>query len=131
VLLLSFVAAPLAAQMTAERSGGAVAAGAATITETDVARRIGIIAHDSMLGRDTPSRGLELTAQYIADEFKRLGLKPGGDNGTWFQRYPIIQTSMDVPASHIGIMAGGGHAHAQFAKDAFWLGGPTSEGEIA
>ena len=130
VLLLSFVAAPLAAQMTAERSGGAVAAGAATITEADVARRIGIIAHDSMLGRDTPSRGLEMTAQYIADEFKRLGLKPGGDNGTWFQRYPIIQTQMDVPASHIGIMAGGGHAHAQFATDAFWLGGPTSKGEI-
>ena len=129
-VLLSLVASPLAAQMTAGRSGGAVAAGAATITEADVARRIGIIAHDSMMGRDTPSRGLELTAQYIAGEFRRLGLKPGGDNGTWFQRYPIIQRSMDVPASHIGIMTGGGHAHAEFATDAFWLGGPTSQGEI-
>ena len=36
---------------------------AASITAADVARRIGIIADDSMLGRDTPSRGLELTAQ--------------------------------------------------------------------
>ncbi len=58
VVLLTFVASPLAAQMTAERASGAVAAGAATITEADVARRVGIIAHDSMMGRDTPSRGL-------------------------------------------------------------------------
>ncbi len=144
VVLLSFVAAPRAAQMTAERSGGAVAAGAATITEADVARRIGIIAHDSMMGRDTPSPGLEMTAKYVADESKRLGLKPGGDNGGWFQRYPIIQSTMNVPASHIGIMpggghqmaggehqmAGGGHQHVQFATDAFWLGGKTEAGEV-
>ena len=130
VVLLTFVASPLAAQMTAARSSNAVASAAATITEADVARRIGIIAHDSMMGRDTPSRGLEMTAQYVADEFKRLGLKPGGDNGSWFQRYPIIQSSMDVAASHIGIMAGGGHQHAEFAKDAFWLGGKAPAGEV-
>ena len=34
----------------------------ASITAVDVARRIGIIADDSMMGRDTPSRGLDLTA---------------------------------------------------------------------
>ena len=46
---------------------------------------------DSMMGRDTPSRGLELTAKYVADQFRRFGLEPGGDNGTWFQRYPITR----------------------------------------
>ena len=64
---------------------------AASITAPDVARRVGILADDSMMGRDTPSRGLELTAKYVADEFRRFGLKPGGDNGTWFQRYPITR----------------------------------------
>ena len=49
-----------------------------TITPQDIMRRVGIIADDSMLGRDTPSRGLELTAQYVASEFKRAGLQPAG-----------------------------------------------------
>ena len=40
----------------------AVQRGLETITAADVRRRIEIIAHDSMGGRDTPSRGLDLTA---------------------------------------------------------------------
>ena len=41
---------------------------AQSITAADVKRRIGIIANDSMGGRDTPSRGLDATARYIAAE---------------------------------------------------------------
>ena len=113
---LAFAAAPLTAQM--QNGSAAVNRAAGTITEADVSRRIHIIAHDSMIGRDTPSRGLELTAQYIADEFKRLGLKPGGENGTYFQRYPIVSSQLDVAASHVGFMYGGKHVHAEFATDA-------------
>jgi hypothetical protein len=126
--LLAIAAAPLSAQMQA--GSEAVARAAATITEADVARRVNIIAHDSMLGRDTPSRGLELTAQYIADEFKRFGLKPGGENGTWFQRYPIRTVELDVAASHVGFMFGGKHVHAEFARDARRTGGPVPTAEI-
>jgi hypothetical protein len=97
---------------------------AATISPADVQRRVEIIAHDSMMGRDTPSRGLDLTAQYVADEFKRLGLKPGGENGTWFQRYPILKVKLDVEKSHLGFMGNGQHAHADFTTDARWLFGP-------
>ncbi|HUQ79586.1 MAG TPA: M28 family metallopeptidase [Gemmatimonadaceae bacterium] len=63
--------------------------GLETITASDVKRRVEIIADDSMGGRDTPSRGLEATARYIASEFERLGLTPGGDGGSFVQRYPI------------------------------------------
>ena len=63
--------------------------GLETITAADVKRRVEIIADDSMGGRDTPSRGLEATARYIAAEFQRFGLSPAGDGGTFIQRYPI------------------------------------------
>jgi Zn-dependent M28 family amino/carboxypeptidase len=42
-----------------------------------------------MGGRDTPSRGLELTAEYIAWQFKKAGFAPAGDSGSFLQRYPI------------------------------------------
>ena len=40
------------------------------------------IASDELEGRDTPSRGLDIAAMYIADHLKMWGIKPAGDNGT-------------------------------------------------
>jgi hypothetical protein len=54
-----------------------------------VARDISRLAADSMMGRWTPSPELEKSARYIAAEFQRIGLRPGGDSGTYMQRYPI------------------------------------------
>ncbi len=65
------------------------ARGAATITPVDVKRRINTIAADSMRGRPTPSRELEEVAAYVAGEFRRLRLRPGGDSGSYLQRYPL------------------------------------------
>ena len=61
----------------------------AAITQDLLRRYIGVIAHDSMHGRATPSRGLDLTASYIAAQFARLRLQPRGDNGSFIQRYPV------------------------------------------
>ncbi len=76
-----------------------------TITAADVMRHIYVIADDSMMGRDTPSPGLEKTAQYIADQFKTFGLKSGGDSGTWFQRYRIPDDTITAPNT-VGILEG-------------------------
>ena len=73
---------------TAQRAQ-APARGAASITTADVQRRINTIAADSMRGRATPSRELEEVAAYVAAEFRRLKLRPGGDSGTYLQRYPL------------------------------------------
>jgi hypothetical protein len=84
------------------------AAAAATITTDDVRRRVGISADDSMLGRDTPSRGLDLTAQYVADEFRRLGLTPAGDSGTFLQHYAITRRKVAIDSSAVTLRGAGG-----------------------
>ena len=83
--------------------------GAASITAADVTRRIGIIADDSMLGRATPSHGLEMTAGYAAAEFRRLGLRPAGDAGSYLQRYPLSISRFDPAQSWVRAI---GHAAA-------------------
>ncbi len=123
-LLAASSVAPASAQMTSAAPNSAVARGAASITEVDVARRVHIIADDSMMGRDTPSRGLEMTAAYVASEFRRVGLKPGGDSGSYLQRYPLVRTRLDAAQSHVGFMAGTAHAHVDFTADARWRYGP-------
>ena len=45
---------------------------------------VSFLASDLLEGRGTPSRGLDLAAEYIAAGFRGAGLEPGGDEG-YFQ----------------------------------------------
>ncbi len=123
---LALAAGPLRGQ-----TSGAQHRAAATITAADVAHRIGVIADDSMLGRDTPSRGLELTARYVANQFRRFGLRPGGDRGGWFQRYAIARRRFDVKRSRVVLEAGGVEAAATFDRTARYLQGAVSNTPLA
>jgi Peptidase family M28 len=120
-LALVCLAPPVAAQ--APEPVGAGSDAAAGITASDVARRVGILANDSMMGRDTPSRGLEPAAKYVADEFRRFGLRPGGDNGTWFQRYPITRRRLQPAQSRVILKAGATTATARFDATARHVSG--------
>ncbi len=117
-LILTVAVRPLVAQ-----TASAVDRGAASITAADVSRRVGIIADDSMLGRDTPSRGLELTARYVADQFRAFGLKPAGDGGGWLQRYPITRRRFDTDSSRVTLAAPGVRVVARFDRTAHFLQG--------
>ena len=75
------------------------------IIAAHLAHHISVIVDDSMSGRDTPSRGLELTARYVAYQFSKLGLKAGGDSRTWFQRYPLPNGVGNAPNT-VGILEG-------------------------
>ncbi len=119
---LALVAGPVAAQ-----TSDAKATAAASISAADVAHRIGIIADDSMMGRDTPSPGLEATAKYVADQFRRFGLTPGGENGTWFQRYPITRRKLDLARSRVVLESAGVKAAAPFDRTARLVQGAVPE----
>ncbi|HRP08749.1 MAG TPA: M28 family peptidase [Gemmatimonadales bacterium] len=72
---------------------------AESITPGSVLERIWVIAHDSMGGRDTPSPGLEKTAEYFASKYREWGVQPAGENGSYFQRYPFVRRSINQAAS--------------------------------
>ena len=74
----------------------------AEISEADLRHRLFLIAHDSMMGRESGSEGASKAAEYIASEFRRLGLEPAGENGTYFQIVPLYRVSID-PASSIQV----------------------------
>jgi hypothetical protein len=100
-LVSAFLALCLAPSMLAAQSEESIEAAVGSITARDVAHRVAVLADDSMRGRNTPSPELETAAQYIAGEFQRFGLTPGGDDGTFLQRYPIRQVAVDMAASGI------------------------------
>lgn len=87
----------------------AVRQAAESITAAEFARLVGIIADDSMRGRATPSPELELTAAFIAESFRSIGLVAGGDAGSFIQRYPVVSQGVvtSTPPNTIGILEGG------------------------
>lgn len=101
-----------------------------SITREDIRRRIGIIADDSMRGRDTPSPELEKVAAYIAGEFGRLGLKPAGDNGTFLQRYALDKVQF-VSDSSAAFVHGGGDATLTYGKDFLFADNSFDSGDYA
>ena len=81
-----------------------VEAAAATITSRDVQARIAFLANDALLGRDTPSPGLEAAAAYLESELEWLGLEPAGDSGSFRQvwQYREARLSPGVTRLHAG-----------------------------
>ena len=71
------------------------ARGVDTISAAQLRDYLSFIASDEMEGRDTPSRGLDTTAKFIAMNLSRWGFKPAGDNGTFFQRIALRRDQLD------------------------------------
>lgn len=47
------------------------------------------LASDECEGRGVGTKGLDRAADYIADQFKKIGLQPGGSDGAYFQPFPF------------------------------------------
>ena len=71
---------------------------AETITAAQLRDYLTYVASDEMEGRATPSRGLDSTAKFIATLLSRWGVKPAGDEGTFFQRI-VLKRDRLVPES--------------------------------
>ena len=48
------------------------------------------LSSDEFEGRAPGTKGEELSVNYLADEFKKVGLKPGNTDGTYFQKVPLV-----------------------------------------
>lgn len=69
------------------------------ITAAQLKDYLSFIASDEMEGRDTPSRGLDTAAKFIATLLSRWGVQPGGDEGGYLQRIKLVRTMIDSPNS--------------------------------
>ena len=92
----------------------------AAISVEDLMTRLYIFADDSMMGREAGKRGSVMATEYLAAEAKRIGLKPAGDNGTYFQTLPVKMRTIDPMSS---VIVGG--ANLTLGKDFTILGTAT------
>src|SRR5688572_27396717 len=74
------------------------------ITAQQLKNYLEFIASDELEGRDTPSRGLDIAAMYIADHLRSWGIKPAGDGGgTYFQKFPLKRYKIDAVNTRLSL----------------------------
>lgn len=77
------------------------------ITAAELVKHVKYLASDQLEGRKTGSKGGEAAAQYIANEFKAYGLKPIGNDGTYFQNFDFV-AGVKLGATNTLAFAAGG-----------------------
>jgi hypothetical protein len=61
------------------------------ISEADLRARLAAFADDSMMGREAGTIWNVKATDWVARQFRELGLAPAGENGGWFQEVPNIR----------------------------------------
>jgi hypothetical protein len=56
----------------------------------ELLQHIKTLASDEFEGRAPGTKGEELTVNYLTEQFKNLGLKPGNPDGTYVQKVPLV-----------------------------------------
>lgn len=74
---------------TAVMAGAAFAADPVAIDGAKVSDHIKVLASDAFEGRGPATPGETKTVAYITEQYKKIGLKPAGDNGGWTQAVPL------------------------------------------
>jgi hypothetical protein len=83
-------------------------AGFRAIEEADLRAWLGFLASPELEGRETGQRGYDVAARFAAALFERYGLKPAGDDGTYFQKFDLVLSEPDPEASGLEISDGAG-----------------------
>src|SRR6266568_5631790 len=93
-LILSFSIAQAARKNSAPSASAylppAAIAAFQKIEPEHIRAHVRFLSHDLLEGRGTGQRGGDIAAEYIGTQFWLYGLKAAGDNGTFFQKVPMV-----------------------------------------
>jgi hypothetical protein len=84
--------------------------------------QMGFLSDDLLEGRYTGTRGYFLAAKYVASQFQEMGLKPTGDNGTYFQTIRFRKIELDRDKSSLTLNVKGQDQNLRFFEEFAALG---------
>lgn len=88
-----------------------------TISAENIKAHVTFLADDALGGRDTGSKEYQIAANYVASQYKQLGLKPMGGNGSYFQTVNFAKTGIDTETSSMSFTDKGVTTQLKFGED--------------
>jgi hypothetical protein len=106
-----------------------------SITPEALRSHVRFLSDDLLEGRGTGTRGHEIAAHYSASELEGMGLKPGGDDGTFFQAVHLRQLIFDPQQSGFSLSTNGHEEQLPVEKEWYSAGDSlrtdtSAEGQI-
>lgn len=102
--------------ISAALSAGALAA-VGDADPATIKAHVEFLADDLMEGREAGTRGYDIAARYVASQFARAGLRPGGDAGTFLQRVPLRSTLLVPNTAEFALLGSGEPERFTFGED--------------
>lgn len=98
-----------------------------SIGSSDLRRHVVFLADDSLEGRDTGSRGARIAALYISSQFDKFGLRPAGEDGSYYQ--PVYLNEKKIsPDSEFKIEIDGEMIPLKYKEDFLVVTAPNQSG---
>lgn len=113
-LCVTVLAASAVAQKPATNS---TSSAANLIDSANLQADISFLASPDLAGRNAGSAEDHVAADYVASEFMRLGLKPMGDNGSYFQSFTILTGDLDRDKTGLEATVAGSKAAYKLGRD--------------
>ncbi len=111
ILILVFVSAFTGCKVEVNNPAPALE----SINAEDLKTKISALASDEFLGRFPATVGEERTINYLAEQFKELGLQPS-NNGSWFQEVPLVKITADTTMT-LSISGGKSRINLKYLDD--------------
>ncbi len=91
---------------------------AAGIDPEKIRAHVRFLANDLLEGRGPGTRGGQLAAEYIATQFALAGARPAGENGTYFQKVPLMAVHTEVDKTSFTLVpSAGAPIHLKYGED--------------
>jgi len=101
-----------------------------SITEADLRADLFFLAGDSMRGRLTDTDENRATADYIRSRFERMGFKPVGPNGSFFQPYNLLTATLGE-GNRLDVIAGDGATRHLVVGQEFYPQRISASGQVS
>jgi len=98
----------------------------ASITVEDMKERISVLASDDFQGRAPSTAGEDKTINYLAEQFKEIGLLPA-NNGSYFQEVSLMKITADT-TMRLGITGGKDNLSLRFSEE--FIGGTPQKNDV-
>ncbi|MBI2000372.1 MAG: M28 family peptidase [candidate division NC10 bacterium] len=119
-LTIALVVSACARPLSQDGPAAPAPAGAAVQVGTsasDLLEIVKTLAAPEMAGRATGSPGMERAARYIAGEFERAGLTPGGEGGSYFQAFDVVTGIRLGEGNYLRLEGGDGRRDYRVGQD--------------
>jgi hypothetical protein len=89
-----------------------------TLVRQDAIRsHVEFLASDLLEGRAAASRGFDIAAAYVASHFRQYGLRPSGDDDSYFQTVPLLEATPVLPGSSAELSIEGETQRFEYGMD--------------